>query len=262
MISECKIIKTLATGGQKTVYLGEHPEIGSIVIKKGPLNSFSAIERIKREIDLLKSIDSPFYPKQFHFNIDVVLNDFTIIEKFIEGLTLREKMSSYHTVQKIFPLLISLTEGLSVIWEKNVVHRDLKPENIIIRKDGTICIIDLGIARFLDMDSITNSIFPMGPCTTVYAAPEQLSNSKNLIDHRTDFFALGIIGLELYLQGHPFDLNNGYSIVENILNNNYRTFTESVSSDQRIIDFANKTLRTQLYERFRTYKDFQNFLKK
>lgn len=65
------------------------------------------------------------------------------------------------------------------------------------------CIIDLGIARFLDLESLTRTISPMGPCTPIYAAPEQLTNNKALIDPRTDFFGLGIIALELYLGVYP-----------------------------------------------------------
>lgn len=76
----------------------------------------------------------------------------------------------------------SLVEGLSIIWDKNIVHRDLKPENIIIRPDGMPCIIDLGIARFLDLESLTRTISPMKWQPPIYAAPEQLTNNKALID--------------------------------------------------------------------------------
>ena len=72
----------------------------------------------------------------------------------------------------------------------------------------------------------------MGPCTPVYAAPEQLSNNKSIIDARTDFFALGIIALELYLGVHPFDpsfVGNQYSIVENILQNKFILEKDNVS---------------------------------
>ena len=134
-----------------------------------------------------------------------------------------------------------MVKGHSVIWDKNIVHRDLKPENIIIRPNGMPCIIDLGIAGFLDLESLTKTISPMGPCTPIYAAPEQLTNNKNIIDPRTDFYGLGIIALELYLGVHPFDstyVGNQYSIVENIMQNKYVVETGTINRDEAIVEFA------------------------
>lgn len=265
MINKCKIIKDLPSGGQKNVQLAKHPEIGLVVIKKGAIRSFTSLERIKREIELLSELKSDFYPQQYHFNIDIKTKEFEIVEDYIEGATLREAMKSFVSVEQIFTLLHSLIQGLSIIWDRNIVHRDLKPENIIIRKNGMPCIIDLGIARFIDLETLTKTIAPMGPCTPVYASPEQLANNKNIIDHRTDFFCLGIISLELFLKVHPFDptyVENHFSIVENILQNNFVLETKEVKVDGRMVELARKTLRPQPFERFRNYHLFQRFIEK
>lgn len=265
MIGDCKIIKELPQGGQKTVHLAEHPKAGNVVIKKGAIKSFTSLERIKREVELLSELKSEFYPLQHHFNIDVKTKEFEIVEDYIEGEVLREAMSQFKTPKEIFTLLYSLVKGLSIIWDKNIVHRDLKPENIIIRPNGMPCIIDLGIARFLDLESLTKTISPMGPCTPIYAAPEQLTNNKNLIDPRTDFFGLGIIALELYLGVHPYDpayVGNQYSIVENIMQNKYVVETGTVKRDEAIVELASKTLQTQPYDRFRNYQMLNAFIAK
>lgn len=149
--------------------------------------------------------------------------------------------------------------------DKNIVHRDLKPENIIIRPSGIPCIIDLGIARFIDLESLTKTISPIGPCTPPYAAPEQLTNNKSSIDPRTDFFGLGIIALELFLGIHPFDpavVGNHFSIVENIMQNKYVVETTLVSSYGALIEFAKGTLQIQPYNRFRNYKMLNAFIAK
>jgi len=265
MIRDCVIIKELPQGGQKTVYLAEHPQVGTVVIKRGAIKSFTSLERIKREVELLSELKSEFYPQQYHFNIDIKTKEFEIVEDYIEGKVLREAMSQFKTPKEIFTLFNSLVKGLSIIWDKNIVHRDLKPENIIIRPDGMPCIIDLGIARFLDLESLTKTISPMGPCTPIYAAPEQLSNNKNLIDPRTDFFGLGIIALELFLSVHPFDpvyVGNHYSIVENIMQNKYIIETSAVERDDAIVEIANRTLQTQPYNRFRNYQMLNAFIAK
>jgi serine/threonine-protein kinase len=263
MIRDCFNINLIAEGGQKKVYLAEHPDVGRVVIKKGDIKSFTSLERIKREVELLSELNSTFYPVQYHFNIDIKTKEFEIVEKYIEGEVLRNTMHQFNTTNEIFKLLSSLIEGLSTIWDKNIVHRDLKPENIIIRPDGMPCIIDLGIARFLDLESLTRTISPMGPCTPIYAAPEQLTNNKDLIDPRTDFYNLGIIALELYLGVHPFDpsyVGNHYSIVENIMQNKYVIKTDRVDKDSLMEELAIKTLQTQPYKRFRNYQMLNAFI--
>jgi serine/threonine-protein kinase len=265
MIGACKVIKDLPKGGQKTVQLAEHPEVGLVVIKRGEIRSFTSLERIKREVELLSELKSEYYPQQYQFNIDVKKKEFEIVEDYIEGKVLREALGDYRSSKEIFKLLSSIAKGLSIIWNRNIVHRDLKPENIIIRPNGVPCIIDLGIARFIDLESLTKTISPIGPCTPIYAAPEQLTNSKALIDPRTDFFGLGIIALELYLGVHPFDpavVGNHFSIVENILQNKYAVESISVTRDSSMVEFAAKTLQTQPYNRFRNDTMLNDFIAK
>ncbi|MGD1318671.1 serine/threonine-protein kinase [Chryseobacterium sp. 2R14A] len=264
MTKECTIIKPLPSGGQKTVQLAEHPDLGLVVIKKGEIKSFTSLERIRREVELLSELDSEYYPKQFHFNIDIKSKEFEIVEEYIEGSTLRDSFSKFTDQESIFTLLNELIKGLSIIWDRNIVHRDLKPENIIIKPDGKPCIIDLGIARFIDLESLTKTISPMGPCTPIYASPEQLSNNKNIIDQRTDFYVLGLIALELYLGVHPFDpaiVGNHFSIFENILQNKYVTSTDIINANEKIDNLVYNTIRMQPYERFRNHKLFNEYLK-
>ena len=191
--------------------------------------------------------------------------EFEIIEEYIDGNILRDVMNLFTAPNEIFRLLSLLVTGLSLIWDKNIIHRDLKPENIIIRPTGMPCIIDLGIARFLDLEALTKTISPMGPCTPIYASPEQLTNNKNLIDSRSDYFNLGIIALELYLSVHPFDptyVKNHFSTVENILQSKYILETDIIKKDENIAEFVNKTLQFQPYKRFRNYTLLNNFISK
>ncbi|MCZ2101378.1 MAG: serine/threonine protein kinase [Chitinophagales bacterium] len=265
MIKECKILEEIAEGGQKKVFLAEHPDVGKVVLKIGEIRSFTSLERIKREVELLTGLDSEYYPKQYYFNIDVIAMKFDIIEQYIEGKTLRDSMTEFNDTESILRLISELINGLSIIWGRNIVHRDLKPENIIIKPNGLPCILDLGIARFLDLEALTKTISPMGPCTPIYASPEQLTNNKNIIDQRTDFFSLGIMALELFLGVHPFDPNyvrNKFSIVENIMQNNYITEIPTVKSDEKLKAFAKKTLQTQPFNRFRNFKILNEFIAK
>lgn len=265
MIKGCNIKGEISKGGQKTVYFAEHPDVGNVVVKRGEIKSFTSLERIRREVDLLSSLNSDYYPQQHYFNVDIKNKNFEIVEEHIEGSMLRDKMSQFSTPKEIFILLSDLVQGLKIIWNKNIVHRDLKPENIIIRPNGKPCIIDLGIARFLDFEALTQTISPIGPCTPIYASPEQLENKKSIIDHRTDFYSLGIIALELYLEIHPFDpnyLKNHFSILENIMQGIYLSSHGTKLGNEAITGFANKTLQIQPFNRFRTIKLIENYISK
>jgi serine/threonine protein kinase len=259
-----KTIKKLSPTGQKTVSIAEDESGHKVVIKEGVSNSPTSIERIKREVGILSDISSDYYPQQISFNFDSSSNTFQIVEEYIEGQNLGECMTMFNTPKKIFRLLKELSDGLKLIWDKRITHRDLKPANIMIRPDGSPCIIDLGIAKNPNMTDLTRTMNIMGPCTPVYASPEQLSNKKDKIDHRTDFFTLGIICLELYLGAHPFDphLNkSGFNIVENIAQVIYATQTDLINENECISEFANKTLQIEPYSRFRNYSTLSTFLK-
>lgn len=262
--NEFNIGAQIAKGGQKVVYSAvckTDPNI-QVVIKDAQVNSAASLQRIMREINFLCSLDSPFFPKNYGSNFDMMTMTMTIIEERIEGETLRSVMSNYSDWASIKALLLQLIDGLEIVWSKNVVHRDLKPENILIRPNGTPCIIDFGIARFLDMESITNTLQNMGPCTPLYASPEQMRNDKAMIDPRTDFYALGIIALELYLKCHPFDptIVGSGMLFDNLIAGKYATCTMTIPEDKSVATLAKHLLCVQPYMRPRTVTQLRNLI--
>ncbi len=262
LFDACRDIIPMDSGNQKTVFSARHSLFGKVVIKKGQVDNPDSLERIKREVDILKMIRSNYYPKQHDFL--VMGNDFEIMEEFIEGNPLRKVMNQFQNVNSIFTLLHQLVNGLSVIWDKKIVHRDLKPDNIIIKPNGAPVVIDLGIARKLDATSLTHSFPVWGPCTPAYASPEQLANKKSEISLRSDFFCLGIIALELYLGVHPFDpsvVENNDNIINNISNGKYASQT-ATKFHPAMTELAKHTLQAQPYKRFPKHQSFQSFLKK
>jgi len=258
--SKCSEVKALANGGQKSVLSAIHPEYGKVVIKFGEYRSINSIERIKREVELLKELNSMYYPKHFEFIINDENREFLIIEECIDGKELSEYASVLSEATSILGLIQDLVKGLNIIWSKNVIHRDIKPANILIKSDGLPVIIDLGIARFLDKASLTHSIAPRGPATPIYAAPEQLRNRKPMIGVRTDFFLLGILALELYHGFHPFDprkVGNNSNIVDNIINGIY---LHPKSSNNTFNGFIEGVLKVHPYQRFRLPQNLADHL--
>jgi serine/threonine-protein kinase len=213
-------IEELASGGFKTVYRAAHPTHGEVVLKiiKPNQDNLELCERIKREIRSSEIIQSEHVPRIYESC--VTGDDFWIIEEFIDGKTLREVLKT----GKRFPLaeLYSFLEIILSIIVKaeqvHIVHRDIKPENIIVGVDGKLWLIDFGIARHLDLDSLTNSNAPFAPFTVGYASSEQFLNRKRDIDSRTDLFAVGVVAYEM-ASGENFyikDARNTLQVIRKI----------------------------------------------
>lgn len=258
----CSDVEELFDGGQRKTFKATHPNYGSVVLKTGNYESLASLERIKREIECLRSIDSTYFPKNYEFTICPNNREYLIIEEYIKSKQLSEIKNYYNSEQKIIKLLKELILGLQILWSKRIVHRDIKPDNILITAEFRPKIIDLGIARFLDLESLTKTIYVSGPCTPVYASPEQLLNKKQFIDMRTDFFCIGIILLELHLGFHPFNplkVGNELSIPDNIVRGLYVSPSYKTTTTQ-FEYLINKLLKPQPFQRFRHYADITIFL--
>lgn len=259
--------ESIATGGQKEVFRANYKGKDA-VYKRGRCYSELSLKRIIKEIEILRSIDSEYFPKNYYFEYTKD-GEFKIVEEYVEGITAKELINKYNSEYEIISFFLEIIEGMKLLWEREIVHRDFKPDNIIIsNKTNKPIIIDLGIARDLQSESLTKTIYNRGPCTAAYAAPEQLRNDKNIISPRTDFFAMGIVALEMYYKINPFSpiwVQDGLSIADNILNNNYKIELKSNDSSKAFLEIIIKMLEHEPYNRYRKYqimqKDMIEFLK-
>lgn len=248
--------KPLGEGGQKVVFTITDPTFGLCVLKIGFYSSDKALERIRREVRILRELESPYFPAQLAFTL-VDSSRYYIIEELLQGQTLDESYSTFIGEPAVCTLAEHLLQGLDTLWARRIVHRDLKPQNIVICS-GKPRIIDLGIARLLDAESLTQTYAPYGPCTPFYAAPEQLENRKRDIDPRTDQFALGIVLSQVLLYGqHPFgpDLVGGDSIPDNILRARWAHDQLEASTSPPMFEFVRRLLGREPYMRFRLPED-------
>ena len=247
------------------MYSATHPKYGDVMLKWGTYSSGTSLERIRREVTLLLSLNSPYFPKNYEFCIDEKNNIFMIIEERIKGETLDMVSDRFRKENQIISLLKEILVAMSRIWDLQIVHRDLKPQNIMINKNNEPRIIDFGIARFLAYPSLTKTIAMFGPCTPIYASPEQLLNDKYSIDMRSDFFALGIIILELIYSFHPFDprkVGNRSSIPENIVNSCYLHPKSNHKISSNFAELVERLLQRQPYRRFPNHVIFKEYVRK
>ena len=114
--------------------------------------------------------------------------------EYLEGEDLQRRMSGYDrlSLSHKLDLAIEVCEGLQFAHNHAVIHRDIKPANIFITDDGTVKLLDFGLARLVTSE-LTHSNMMMG--TLNYMAPEQVRGER--ADHRADIFATGVVIYEL-----------------------------------------------------------------
>jgi serine/threonine protein kinase len=203
----------LGKGAFKSAYLSVHqsyPFAIKIAAITGDAN------RLVREADALKECS--------HTSIAKLLQAFpyaygihqlwVVYEEYLGGGTLEAHLKAGAPPPAVVRTLgVRLAEVLEHLESKRLVHRDIKPANIMFRGNGDPhpVLTDFGIVRMLDQPTLTHAFMQMGPGTPAYAAPEQLTNDKALIDWRTDQFGVGIVLAECLLGHHPF-LERGKTI--------------------------------------------------
>lgn len=195
----------LGEGGQKYVYRARTLSEGLVAFKVIKANQ--QMERTMREINAATNFSPPRFPQIYRYG-DAMIGDINvvyIVEEHIDGMSLRDRIQLGSIDQsEVLKIGIQLLEALVEISKKNLVHRDIKPENIIISNKVGAVLLDFGIARHLDLNSLTHDIAMFGPMTPGYAAPEQINNEKRSISVRTDLFAWGILMYELVSGINPF----------------------------------------------------------
>tara|TARA_R100000935_G_C2837145_1_gene168784 strand:+ start:2841 stop:3626 length:786 start_codon:yes stop_codon:yes gene_type:complete len=236
-------------GGQKTVF------IVTIDSKLFALKVIKiADERFEREVSIcnkfVSSVGIPTIQR-----IELYGTDTIILEEFIDGDDLTNKIADFkNNDKKVLDFISAIAEILKPVWEAKYVHRDLKPANIRIRKNNKPVVLDFGIARALDENSLTAT--GSQPYSWPFASPEQFNGKKNLISYRTDFFCLGIIAYHLYTNLLPFgntklEISESFNSGKLIIN----------SGNQNIDSFCNTVFRVNPSERPRKIDNFINLLK-
>ena len=208
----------IGKGGQKHVYKAIDTDSAADLVFKVLKPNSDTLERVKREISAVDTIGHPSIPKVLETNIDYVTSSddlIWIVEEFIGGNSLRKILQSGRTftLQEVVDFLDEMFSILEQSEAHNIVHRDIKPENIILDDHGKFWLIDFGISRHLDLESITVTHAPFGLFTVGYSAAEQFRNRKKEIDIRADLFSLGVVVTEM-IQGYNPYLHKATDILQ------------------------------------------------
>lgn len=204
LIPNISVIRKVGSGVYKTVY---QVRLNGNYHALKILDNDVDYNRLYRETEAMRLIDSPFVAKLHQFEVPRNSKGLIpyIIEEFIDGQELKAVIDSgkIYSQSELWNFLNEILQGLEACWSHQIVHRDIKPANIMIRKSGSPVIIDFGLSRHLDLSTLTSTEHStMG--TAVFAPPELLKYTKSAIDGKTDLYSLGITAYMICTGRHPY----------------------------------------------------------
>jgi serine/threonine protein kinase len=215
-IGKYEISEQIGVGGFGAVFKGRDPFIKrTVAVKTCQLNDPEIKSRFFREAELAGNLHHRNITTIYDFGIE---NDIPyIVQEFLSGEDLDKmiKRGEKIPLPRRIEILIAIAEGLHFAHEAHVIHRDIKPANIRILENGSVKIMDFGIAKSLQSESsLTQTGITLG--TSAYLAPEQIRGET--LDRRTDVFAVGVLAYELLTNQKPFRGEHLSTILYRILN--------------------------------------------
>jgi serine/threonine protein kinase len=205
-IGPYRIVSQIGRGGMATVFKAYHTALDRFVAIKVPVADFQAnpdvLARFKREVKIIAKLDHPnIIPI---YDVSEVQGTPYLVMRFIDGRTLREFLSQYKktiSLNTIMAIMRAVTGALGFAHQKQVLHRDVKPSNIMLGNDGSVYLMDFGLARIVaEADLTLSKDIVVG--TPYYISPEQAKGEP--LDERTDIYSLGVVLYELLTGRVPF----------------------------------------------------------
>ena len=208
------ILKKLSISGHSAVYLAEKETTGARVVLKmlrqssGQSDSIGAFDRFLQEYSLIAGMNHPNIIK-IH-DLGVGDDHAHIVMEHLAGGDLKQRISKGIRALDAIQYIREIASALASIHSVGILHRDLKPANIMFRADGSIALIDFGLAKRMRLDQeITASGQIFG--TPYYMSPEQ--GHADEVDMRSDIYSLGVIFYEMLTGKKPYLGSNAMAII-------------------------------------------------
>jgi len=258
-IGKYEVSEQIGVGGFGAVYRGRDPFIKrTVAIKTCQVNDEEIKHRFFREAELAGNLHHRNITTIYDFGVENGIP--YIVQEFLTGEDLDKKIKRGEPipVARKVEILMAIAEGLGYAHAASIIHRDVKPANVRILEDGTVKVMDFGIAKSLQTESnLTQTGITLG--TSAYLAPEQIRGES--IDRRTDVFAMGVLSYELICFRKPFRGEHLSTILYKILNESpepIETLANDVPPD--LIAAINRALAKAPGDRYPTMEEFRKDL--
>jgi non-specific serine/threonine protein kinase len=226
-LSHYKILEQIGEGGMGAVYAAEDLNLGRKVALKMLREEMASdpdrLERFRREAQAVAALSHPNIVTIF--SIEEAPEGHFMTMELVDGRGLDEVISGDGmSAERMLEISEPLIRALVAAHERGITHRDLKPANIMVCQEGTVKILDFGLAKLsaaadsdIHEDMPTQALTQIGTIvgTIPYMSPEQVQGK--VVDHRTDLFSLGVVLFEMATGHRPFDGETSVDVASAIL---------------------------------------------
>ena len=199
-----RIEKVIGIGGMAIVFKATDLLMRKTVAVKILKDEVAADEQsVKRFTNESHAVAMLSHPNIVNiYDVSVRDNIKYIVMEFVEGITLKSYMQHREVLnlREIISYTTQILRALDHAHKKGVVHRDIKPQNIMLQKNGVIKVMDFGIAKLPNAETVTMTDKAIG--TVYYISPEQASGAS--LDSRSDLYSLGVMMYEMATGQLPF----------------------------------------------------------
>lgn len=211
-----RIVRLIGTGGMGVVYEGEqeHPTRRvAVKLLRAGWERLALSRRFEHEVELLGRLRHPAIAQIFDAGY-AELGDGTsspyFVMELVEGTGLLEHCREAGlSIRDRLELIASICDGVQHAHQRGVIHCDLKPENILVDQGGRPRILDFGIARTIDGEQMTLTLESgqiLGSLSSM--SPEQIAGQSEVVDTRTDIYAIGVIMYRLLGDRAPIEVED------------------------------------------------------
>ena len=207
-----EITQSIGVGGMADVYSGfDHTEkrvVAIKILKKEYAESDEFVKRFRNESKAVSVMSHPNIVKIYDVNFSE--RSPYIVMEYIDGETLKQHMEKEGPLgwKEAVHIMIQTLRALQHTHDKGIFHRDIKPHNIMLLKDGTVKVMDFGIAKFARDKGGTATDQAIG--SVHYISPEQAQGKA--VDTRSDIYSVGVVLYEMMTGTKPFDTENPVSV--------------------------------------------------
>lgn len=251
-----KVLHLIGEGGAARVYLASRERDDEPLVVKILRAEITAdrraLARFMEEYALVERIQSLHVARIFDHGTSE--EHAYLVMEFFEGGDLQKRLAGKalppeQALRTFRELMIALGD----IHEKGILHRDLKPQNLMFRSDGSLAVVDFGIAKHVDAIDMTGQGEILG--TPRYMSPEQVQGKT--LDLRTDIYSAGVLLYQMLTGRHLFEGKTAVEIALHHLNTPAPALPDHLASCQRLLD---KLLGKDRDARFRNADEVLGFL--